>query len=117
MTEQQSPRLFLIDGSSYIYRAYYAIRQLSKSRGQATNAVFGFNQVLGLELGYGFADSTTTQTKTINKLFFRWDTLAWKDFAFQYLVAQDDQQLPVLRDGACNDFTWFSVHGMLLIEY
>ncbi|MEZ4599950.1 MAG: DNA polymerase I [Syntrophotaleaceae bacterium] len=46
MTEQQSPRLFLIDGSSYIYRAYYAIRQLSNSRGQATNAVFGFTNML-----------------------------------------------------------------------
>jgi DNA polymerase-1 len=42
----QSPRLFLIDGSSYIYRAYYAIRQLSNSKGQATNAVFGFTNML-----------------------------------------------------------------------
>lgn len=35
-------RLFLIDGNSLLYRAYYAIRGLTNSKGQATNAVFGF---------------------------------------------------------------------------
>jgi len=41
-----TPRLYLIDGSSYIYRAYYAIRHLSNSAGMATNAVFGFTNML-----------------------------------------------------------------------
>ncbi len=41
-----TPRLYLIDGSSYIYRAYYAIRHLSNSQGMATNAVFGFTNML-----------------------------------------------------------------------
>ncbi|MDI7259949.1 MAG: DNA polymerase I [Thermodesulfobacteriota bacterium] len=40
------PKLFLIDGSSYIYRAFYAIRHLSNSRGLPTNAIFGFLQML-----------------------------------------------------------------------
>ena len=40
------PRLFLIDGSSYIYRAFYAIGHLSNSRGLPTNAIFGFTQML-----------------------------------------------------------------------
>lgn len=40
------PRLFLIDGSSYIYRAFYAIRHLSNSRGFPTNAIYGFTQML-----------------------------------------------------------------------
>lgn len=35
-------RIFLIDGNSMLYRSYYAIRQLSNSKGEATNAVFGF---------------------------------------------------------------------------
>ncbi|MBI3322534.1 MAG: DNA polymerase I [Candidatus Omnitrophica bacterium] len=34
-------RLFLIDGSSFCYRAFYAIRELSTSKGQPTNAVYG----------------------------------------------------------------------------
>jgi DNA polymerase-1 len=45
MTDQ-AQRLYLIDGSSYIYRAYYAIRQLSNSKGLATNAVLGFTNML-----------------------------------------------------------------------
>jgi DNA polymerase-1 len=39
-------RVYLIDGSSYIYRAYYAIRHLSNSKGMATNAIFGFTKML-----------------------------------------------------------------------
>ncbi|MFC1623780.1 DNA polymerase I [Candidatus Omnitrophota bacterium] len=35
-------RLFLIDGNSYCYRAYYAIKDLKNSRGQPTNAIYGF---------------------------------------------------------------------------
>ena len=42
----QPQRLYLIDGSSYIYRAYFAIRHLSNSKGFATNAVFGFINML-----------------------------------------------------------------------
>jgi DNA polymerase-1 len=40
------PKLFLIDGSSYIYRAFYAIGHLSNSKGLPTNAIFGFTQML-----------------------------------------------------------------------
>jgi len=40
------PTLFLIDGSNNIYRAYYAIRNLTNSSGLATNAVYGFTQTL-----------------------------------------------------------------------
>lgn len=38
--------LYLIDGSSYIHRAYHAIRSLSNSRGIPTNATFGFTKML-----------------------------------------------------------------------
>jgi DNA polymerase-1 len=37
---------FIIDGSSYIYRAFYAIRRLTNSRGMATHAVYGFVTML-----------------------------------------------------------------------
>ena len=39
--KQLRKRLFLIDGSSFCYRAFYAIRSLSTSKGQPTNAVYG----------------------------------------------------------------------------
>jgi DNA polymerase-1 len=38
--------VFIIDGSGYIFRAYYAIRRLNASDGRATNAVFGFTTML-----------------------------------------------------------------------
>jgi DNA polymerase-1 len=43
---EEKKRLFVIDGPSYAYRAYYAIRGLSNSQGTPTNAVFGFANTL-----------------------------------------------------------------------
>ena len=40
------PTLYLIDGNSYIYRAFYAIRGLSASDGTPTNAIFGFTNMI-----------------------------------------------------------------------
>ena len=40
------PRLFLVDGSSQMYRAYHAIRGLSGPDGKSTNAVYGFTTML-----------------------------------------------------------------------
>jgi len=39
-------RLILIDGNSFCYRAFYAIRNLSTSKGVPTNAVYGFITML-----------------------------------------------------------------------
>ena len=41
------PTLHLIDGSGYIFRAYYAVRPLSTRAGVPTNAVVGFAKMLG----------------------------------------------------------------------
>ncbi len=39
-------RLFLLDASSYLFRAYFAIGHLSNSKGIPTNATYGFTQML-----------------------------------------------------------------------
>jgi DNA polymerase-1 len=39
-------RLYLIDGNSYVYRAFHAIRNLANSKGFPTNAVYGFATML-----------------------------------------------------------------------
>lgn len=39
-------RLLLVDGHYYAYRSFFAIRGLSNSRGEPTNAVFGFVKAL-----------------------------------------------------------------------
>jgi DNA polymerase-1 len=44
MTER--PVLYLIDGSAYLYRAFFALPDLSTSTGLPTNAVYGFTTML-----------------------------------------------------------------------
>jgi len=39
-------KLVLIDGNSFCYRAFYAIRQLATSKGYPTNAIYGFTTML-----------------------------------------------------------------------
>jgi len=47
MTEQEKkPLLALVDGSNYLYRAYYAIPALTNSKGFPTNAIYGFTSML-----------------------------------------------------------------------
>src|SRR5205823_14526565 len=40
------PRLYLIDGSGYVYRAFHALPGLGTTRGLPTNAVYGFTTML-----------------------------------------------------------------------
>lgn len=57
------PPLFLLDASGYIYRSYFAIRNMTNSHGESTNALYGF-------------------IRSVNKLI--------KDFKPEYLVAVFD---------------------------
>jgi DNA polymerase I len=43
---QEKETVYLIDGSSYIHRAYHAIRNLANSKGFPTNASFGFTKMV-----------------------------------------------------------------------
>jgi len=48
MAERPDPAntVYLVDGSNNLYRAFYAIRGLSTSKGLPTNAVYGFTSML-----------------------------------------------------------------------
>ena len=41
MTKSSTKPLILVDGSSYLFRAFHAIQNLSNSKGQPTNAIYG----------------------------------------------------------------------------
>ena len=71
------PRLFLIDGSSQMYRAYHAIRGLTGPDGKSTNAVYGF---------------VTMLRKLIN------------DHQPQYIAASFDLAGPTFRDDIVTDY-------------
>jgi DNA polymerase-1 len=42
----RAPRLYLIDGSSYVYRAFFALPPLTGPNGLPTNAVYGFTTMV-----------------------------------------------------------------------
>ncbi|MBW1902527.1 MAG: DNA polymerase I [Deltaproteobacteria bacterium] len=42
---QETGTVYLVDGSSYLHRAFHAIRNLSNSKGFPTNAVLGFTKM------------------------------------------------------------------------
>jgi len=48
MTEKSGHEktMVLVDGSNYMYRAFYAIRELTNSKGFPTNAIYGFTTML-----------------------------------------------------------------------
>jgi DNA polymerase-1 len=70
-------RFFLIDGPSYAFRSYYAIRGLSNSRGTPTNAVYGF-------------------ANTLNKLI--------SDFSPEYILVAFDAAGPTFRHEKFEDY-------------
>ena len=63
-------KLLLIDGHYYVYRSFFAIPNLSNSRGEPTNAIFGFTKTLRLmmkhlqpDLGAVFWDEGVPQKR------------------------------------------------------
>src|ERR1700686_2637442 len=45
-TESSRKTLYLIDGSAYIYRAFFALPAMNNSKGLQTNAILGFTTML-----------------------------------------------------------------------
>ena len=46
MPQQTSKRLILVDGSSFLFRAYHAIPPLTNPQGEPTNAIYGVSNML-----------------------------------------------------------------------
>ncbi len=46
MSKNLANHLVLIDGPNYVFRAFHAVRNLSNSKGEPTNAIFGYVQML-----------------------------------------------------------------------
>ena len=46
MSKPGKSRLYLIDASGHIFRAFYAIPELSTSKGLKTNATLGFTNMI-----------------------------------------------------------------------
>jgi 5'-3' exonuclease len=45
-SKDEGRKLLLVDGHYYAYRSFFAIRELSNSRGEPTNAIYGFIKAL-----------------------------------------------------------------------
>ncbi|MGD0278068.1 MAG: DNA polymerase I [Smithella sp.] len=77
MTEKKMPLVAIVDGSNYIYRAFYAIPLLTNSKGFPTNAIYGF-------------------TNMLMKLL--------RDLAPDYIVVAFDLKGPTTRHGEFEDY-------------
>lgn len=70
-----SEKFYLVDGSSYIFRAFYAVAPLSTSQGLPTNALFGFTRML-LKLLEGASTNHLVMVFDAGKKTFRNDLYA-----------------------------------------
>lgn len=89
-------KAFLIDGNSFCYRAFYAIRELRTSYGQPTNAVYGFVMMLNLLLKKERPDYIAI-TFDLKEPTFRHK--AFKDYKVHRPPMPDEliSQLPMIR--------------------
>ncbi len=89
--------LYLIDGSSYLYRAYFAIKRLSSPTGFPTNAIYGFTQML-LKLLKDYKPVNLAMVFDVGRVTFR--TKMYPDYKANRSEMPDDlrQQVGPIRD-------------------
>ncbi len=46
MSDSAAPKLILVDGSSFLFRAFHAVPPLTNARGEPTNAIYGVSNML-----------------------------------------------------------------------
>ncbi len=89
--------LYLIDGSSYLYRAYFAIKRLSSPSGVPTNAIYGFTQML-LKLLKDYQPHHVAMVFDVGRVTFR--TELYPAYKANRAEMPDDlrQQMGPIRD-------------------
>ena len=89
--------LYLIDGSSYLYRAYFAIKRLSSPTGFPTNAIYGFTQML-LKLLKDYQPQHLAMVFDVGRVTFR--TELYPEYKANRSAMPDDlrQQVGPIRD-------------------
>ena len=90
-------KLVLIDGYSITFRAFFALPALSNARGQFTNAVFGFTQML-LKLLQDEQPTHIAVAFDAGKKTFRHDQFEAYKGKRQETPSELREQFPVVRD-------------------
>lgn len=96
--------LILIDAYSQIFRAYYAIRRLTNSKGEPTNAIFVFARML-LKLQTEYPSDTGAMLFDCGKVQFRLDLAPEYKANRPPMPEELKAQIPVIRELAAA-FGW-----------
>src|SRR3989338_6226950 len=90
-------KIALLDGNSFCYRAFYAIRELRNSRGEPTNAVYGFITMLE-KLMKELAPDGVGVTFDLKAPTFRHKK--YEDYKIQRSPMPDDLvlQMPIIKE-------------------
>ncbi len=96
MPQSERKRLYLVDGFSQIYRAYYAIRGLTNSHGLPTNAVYGFTMMLRRLIAQEKPDYLGVALESPTKTF---RAESYEDYKAQRAAMPDDlgPQIPIIE--------------------
>ncbi len=95
--EHKKDRFIIIDGSSLMYRAFFALPLLSASNGAYTNAIMGFANMLG-KIFTDYAPERLVVAFDKSRKTFR--TQLYADYKGQRAKTPDElkSQIPLLRD-------------------
>ncbi len=108
MHEDGNSRVVLIDGYGQVYRAFYAIRELSNRRGDPTNALFGiarFLSALEKQTPHEYGAFVLDRGKPAARLELLPEYKATRSPMPEALL----RQLPVIRE-------WITASGWLVLE-
>jgi len=92
-----STKLLLIDGNSITYRAFFALPPLSNAKGQFTNAVFGFTQML-LRLLQDEQPTHIAVAFDVGKVTFRHNIYAAYKGTRQRTPSELSEQFPLVKE-------------------